>query len=60
MDQEVTGIADGAMDHVPAAGEEALDEPGAHESPRAGHAHRRRPRPPRGAFLHWYGTTTMA
>jgi len=42
-----TRITDGAMDHVPAAGEEALDEPRGHEASRAGHAHRRpRPRPP--------------
>jgi hypothetical protein len=48
-----TRITDGAMDHVSAAGEEALDEPRGHEAARAGHAHRR-PRPdPRCAF-HWY------
>ena len=44
VSRKVTGIADGAVDRVPAGGEEALDEPRAHEAPRAGHAHRHRRR----------------
>jgi hypothetical protein len=51
---EVTGIADGAVDLVSSAGEEALDEPRGHETPRAGHAHRlhRRRRPLSCCCLH--------